>query len=117
MLQTDRGGEFTAITFGEYCAEKGLQRQLMPPYSPQENSVIEHRNQTVMAMVRCMLKARAVPCTFWGEVVSTAVFILNRSPTKALKNKPPYEAWHGEKPVVQFMRMFGCCRCLAAKPA
>jgi len=24
MLQTDRGGEFTAITFAEYCAEKGL---------------------------------------------------------------------------------------------
>jgi len=36
------------------------------------------------------------------------VFILNSSPSKALKNKTPYEAWHGEKPAVHFMQMFGC---------
>ena len=88
-LRTDRGGEFTAVTFGEYCAEQGVHRQLTAPYSPQQNGVIERRNQTVMAMARCLLKARGVPSTFWGEAVSTAVFILNRSPTKALKNKTP----------------------------
>ena len=54
------------------------------------------------------MKARGVPSTFWGEAVSNVVFILNRSPTKALKNKTPYEAWHGEKPAVHFMRTFGC---------
>ena len=63
-----------------------------------------------MAMARYLLKARVVPRTFWGEAVSTVVFILNRSPTKALKNKTPYEAWHSEKPAVHFMRTFGCER-------
>nr|CAB3451780.1 unnamed protein product [Digitaria exilis] len=61
-----------------------------------------------MAMARCLLKARDVPSTFWGEAVSTAVFILNRLPTKALRDKTPYEAWHGVKPAVHFMRTFGC---------
>ncbi|WVZ95469.1 hypothetical protein U9M48_041230 [Paspalum notatum var. saurae] len=104
----DRGGEFTAVTFGEYCAEKGVHRQLTAPYSPQQNGVMERRNQTVMAMARCLLKVRKVPGTFWGEAVSTAVFLLNRSPTKSVTGKTPYEAWHGEKPAVQFLRTFGC---------
>ena len=95
-LRTDRGGEFTAVTFAESYADHGVHRQLTAPYSPQQNGVVERRNQTVLAMARCLLNARGVPSTFWGETVSTAVFILNRSPTKALKNKTPYEAWHGE---------------------
>ena len=38
----------------------------------------------------------------------TAVYILNRSPTKALDGRTPYEAWHGRKPAVSHLRVFGC---------
>jgi hypothetical protein len=34
-------------------------------------------------MARALLKQREMPAVFWGEVVVTAVYILNRSPTKA----------------------------------
>jgi hypothetical protein len=40
--------------------------------------------------------------------VTTAVFILNRAPTKALTGKTPFEAWYGCKPSVSFLRTFGC---------
>jgi hypothetical protein len=45
---------------------------------------------------------------FCGEAVVTAVYILNRSPTKALNGLTPYEAWHGRKPVVSHLRVFSC---------
>ena len=45
---------------------------------------------------------------YWGEAVVTAVYILNRSPTKALDGMTPYEAWHGRKPAVSHLRVFGC---------
>ena len=35
---------------------------------------------------------RHMPARFWGEAVTTAVFILNRAPTKALTGKTPFEA-------------------------
>jgi hypothetical protein len=38
----------------------------------------------------------------------TTVHILNRSPTKALKNVTPYEAWHGRAPTVGHLKVFGC---------
>jgi transposase InsO family protein len=65
-LRTDRGGEFTANHFKEYCVELGVRRELTTPYSPQQNGVVERRNQTVMTDVRCMLKAKNLPGMFWG---------------------------------------------------
>jgi len=38
----------------------------------------------------------------------TAIHLLNRSPTKALKGKTPYEVWHDRKPAVSYLRVFGC---------
>jgi hypothetical protein len=48
-----------------------------------------------------------MPAVFWGEEVVTAVYILNCSPTKALNGRTPYEAWHGRKPTVSHLRVFG----------
>jgi hypothetical protein len=41
-----------------------------------------------------------MPAKFRGKAVLTVVYILNRSPIKALDGITPYEAWHGHKPVV-----------------
>ena len=49
-------------------------------------------------MARCMLKSKGLPNKLWAEAVSTAVYLLNISPTKAVKNKTPTEAWMGVKP-------------------
>jgi len=35
-------------------------------------------------MTRSMLKEKTLPHSFWGEVVSTTVYILNEDPTKTL---------------------------------
>ncbi|KAF8783882.1 hypothetical protein HU200_000329 [Digitaria exilis] len=95
VLRTDRGGEFTSMEFGPYCAAEGVGRHLTAPYSLQQNGVIERRNQTIVGMARSMLKAKKMPTAFWGEAVTMVVFILNRAPTKSLKGITPFEAWHG----------------------
>jgi hypothetical protein len=108
VLRTDNGGEFTTAEFASYCADEGVQRHYSAPYIPQQNVVVERRNQTVVGMARALLKQRGMLVVFWGEAVVTAVYILNRSPTKALNEMTPYEAWHGRKPVVSYLRVFGC---------
>jgi hypothetical protein len=62
----------------------------------------------VVEMARCLLKSMAVPGLFWGEAVKTAVYLLNRAPSRSLNGVTPYEAWHGRKPNVQHLRTFGC---------
>jgi len=91
-----------------FCSEIGIKHYTTTPYSPQQNGVVERRNQTVVEMARCMMKSMSVPSWFWGEAVATAVYIWNRSPTKSLQNKTPFEAWHGKKPCVRHFRTFSC---------
>jgi transposase InsO family protein len=108
VLRTDNGGEFTVAEFVSYRVDEGVQRHYSASYSPQQNGVIERYNQTVVGMAQALLKQRGMSAVFWGEAVVTAVYILNRSPTKAFNGRTPYEAWHGRKPAVSHLRVFGC---------
>jgi hypothetical protein len=58
-------------------------------------------------MTRCLLKSKGLLAEFWGEAVSTAVYLLNRAPTKSLQGRTPYEAWYNKKPKVHHLRTFG----------
>ncbi|RVX12019.1 Retrovirus-related Pol polyprotein from transposon TNT 1-94 [Vitis vinifera] len=96
-LRTDRGGEFTSHEFAIFCDVHGIRRQLTAAYTPQQNGVAEHKNRTIMNMVRSMLLAKKLPKTFWPEAVNWTVHVLNRSPTFAVQNKTPEEAWVSEE--------------------
>jgi hypothetical protein len=62
----------------------------------------------VVKMARTLLKQRGMLVVIWGETVVIAVYILNRSPTKALNGMTSYEAWHARKSAVSHLRVFGC---------
>ena len=105
--RSDCGGEFLSKEFNLYCEENGTLRQLTTPHTPQQNGVVERRNRTVMGLVRSMLKGKKLPLELWGEAVTTCVHVLNRSATKSLRGKTPYECWYGRKPSVSHFRTFG----------
>jgi hypothetical protein len=92
----------------DYCDEYGVKHFTTTPYTPQQNGVVERGNRTVVEMARCLLKSKGVPGEFWGEAVSTAVYLLNRAPTRSFQGKTPYEAWYKKKPRVHHLRTFGC---------
>ncbi|XP_066357865.1 uncharacterized protein [Miscanthus floridulus] len=81
-FRTDCGGEFNSRAFMTYCSDRGVKHNTTTPYTPQQNGVVERQNQSVVEMARCLLKAMKVPAKFWGEAVKTAVYLLNRAPTK-----------------------------------
>ena len=106
-LRSYRGGEFTSDEFSKYCLKGGIKRQLTSPYSPQQKKVVERKNMTIVSMVRAMLKAKDLPRELSGEAVSTVVYILNQSSTKALQDQTPHEMWTRRKPSVDHTRTFG----------
>ncbi|KAK8934594.1 hypothetical protein KSP39_PZI014788 [Platanthera zijinensis] len=108
ILRSDRGGEFLSNEFNTFCKAAGIHRELTAPASPQQNGVVERRNRTIAEMMRAMLVQKALPKPFWGEATTTAVYILNRTPTKALIKSTPYEALYNQKPTISHMRVFGC---------
>lgn len=68
----------------------------------------ERKNRTIMNMVRSMLSRMNIPKVFWLEAVNWSVHILNRSPTLAVKNMTPQEAWTGYKLSIDYFRILGC---------
>ena len=54
-----------------------------------------------------LMEAKLSP-DLWAEAIATAVYLKNRSPTKALSDVTPEEAWIGQKPNLRHLRIFGC---------
>jgi len=59
-------------------------------------------------MVRSVLGEKGVPKEFWPEVVMWTIHVLNKSPTLAVKDITPEEAWSEIKSSVSYFRTFGC---------
>ena len=55
-----------------------------------------------------MLSESKLPTTFWAEAVNTACFVQNRTKVVNPHNKTPYELLHGRKPMIDFLKPFGC---------
>jgi hypothetical protein len=108
IVRSDNGTEYTSNKFAQFCHDAGIEHQYTTPYTPQQNGVSERKNRTIMEMARCLLFEKDLPKKFWAEAVNTAVFLLNRLPTRALQHKTPYEVWHGYKPSLQNLKVFGC---------
>ncbi|KAM2041192.1 hypothetical protein ACFX16_035034 [Malus domestica] len=58
-------------------------------------------------MAKSMMHEKNMPYTFWGEVVNTSVYLLNRCPTKALDKKTLFKVFNGRKPSVKHLKVFG----------
>ena len=62
-----------------------------------------------MESARSMLSHAHLSNRFWAEAVATAAYLRNRSATTALDDRmTPYEKWHGRKPNLEHLRVFGC---------
>ena len=107
VLRTDGGGEYNSHEFQVFCDEEGIIHEVTSSYTPQHNGVAERRNRTILNMARSMMKRKGMPHYFWGEATFTAVYILNRCPTKRLQGYTPEEAWSEKKPSVSHFRIFG----------
>lgn len=105
FLRTDRGGEYTGNEFENYLAAEGIQIHRTAPYTPQQNSVAERKNRSLIEMARCMLIDVGLPFTFWGEAVMAANYVQNRLPGKSVETTP-FEGWYGRKPLISHFRPF-----------
>ena len=58
-------------------------------------------------MVLSMISLTNLLLSFWGYALETAVFTLNRAPSKSVETTP-YELWFDNKPKLSFLKVWGC---------
>ncbi|GJV65612.1 putative ribonuclease H-like domain-containing protein [Tanacetum coccineum] len=92
----------------EFCGEKGIKQEFSNARTPQQNGVAERMNRTLIEAARTMLADSHLPTTFWAEAVNTACYTFNRVRVTKPQNKTPYELLFGHKPILSYIRPFGC---------
>lgn len=113
----DNGSEFFNHLLVPYCTSKGIILRPTAPYTPEENGVAERSNRTVVSKARAMMIEANMPIRFWLHAVKTAIYLMNRTVSSTLESGvTPYEMWHGSKPDISHIRVFGClCSILTRK--
>ena len=79
FLRSHHGDEYLSYEFGLQLKQCGIVSQLTPPGTPQRYGVSEHRNRTLLDMVRSMMSLTRLPLSFWGYALEIATFTLNRA--------------------------------------
>jgi hypothetical protein len=93
--------------FTSYYTTQGIQMQHIVPYTPQQNGVAERKNRTLKEMANCMIQSKGLSLKYRAEAIKCENYIINRTPTKALKNTTPKEAWTKIKPDASHLCVFG----------
>jgi transposase InsO family protein len=97
-LLSDRGGEYTSKEFNDYLAQQGTKHKFTVHDTPEQNGVAERLNRTLVERTRAMLLESNLPKSLWGYAIQYANYIKNRTHTRALPNKTPFEMVHQKKP-------------------
>jgi transposase InsO family protein len=92
-LRIDNGGKYVNNNFTIYCTTHGIQMQHTVPFKPQQNDVAERKNFTLKEMgTNCIIQSKGLSLKCWARAINCANYIVNHTPTKALKNITPEEA-------------------------
>ena len=94
--------------FSDYLRKNGIHRQFSCRYTPQQNGVAERKNRHIAEIARALMTEKSMPHVYWAEAVSTAVYIMNKTPTAAIHDVTPEQRFTGIKPDLSHLKVFGC---------
>ena len=106
-IRSDHGKELENAKFEEFCNEYGIKKEFSAPKTPQQNGIIERKNQVIQEMARVMLLNKDIPQKFRVVAVNTLCHIGNWIFFRAGTKKMSYEIWKEKKPKVKYFRVFG----------
>ncbi|GJR32502.1 putative ribonuclease H-like domain-containing protein [Tanacetum coccineum] len=75
--------------------------------TPQQNGIVERRNQTLVEASHTMLIFSKSPLFLWAKAINTACYTQNRSLIRRQYNKTPYELMHDKNLDLSYLYVFG----------
>lgn len=58
--------------------------------------------------MRTLFLQYVIPYQFWADILCTAMFLINRIPSRTLANTSPYHKLYNHQPNYQLLKTFGC---------
>ncbi|GKD71044.1 retrovirus-related pol polyprotein from transposon TNT 1-94 [Tanacetum coccineum] len=104
-VRTNNGTEFVNLTLREWYENVGITYQTSVACTPQQNGVVERRNQNLVEAARTMLIFSRALLFLWAEAINTACYTQNLSLIRHRYNKTPYELMQDKKPDLSFFHV------------
>lgn len=92
-IRTDNGTEFVNQTLHDFFSDKGITHQLTVPHNSFQNGAVERAHRTLEERARCLLIGGCVPVSLWSEAISTAAYLINRTPIPSKNQAIPACLW------------------------
>lgn len=105
-FRTDNGGEYLNERLSRFFAQKGIEHDLTPPYSPESNGVAERLNRSIGEGIRAMLLS-VKDKRLWAEAINTFIHVKNIQSHSAINGMTPHEAFYSKKPSISYLQPFG----------
>ncbi|PIL36552.1 hypothetical protein GSI_00241 [Ganoderma sinense ZZ0214-1] len=88
--------------------DKGIEIISSAPHIHQQNGRAERIICTLMDKSEAMRHDACIPQSWWEFSFEHAAHLHNRTPTRRLEWRTPYELLNGTKPDISHLRIFGC---------
>jgi histone deacetylase 1/2 len=105
-IQTDWGGEYQALS--PFFKRVGITHRVSYPHAHQQNGTAERKHRHIVEVGLTLLAHASMPLKFWDEALLTAVFLINRLPSRVINNETPFYRLFGKEPDYTSLRTFGC---------
>eukprot|EP00737_Agarophyton_chilense_P000081 gb/GEZJ01000098.1/.p1 GENE.gb/GEZJ01000098.1/~~gb/GEZJ01000098.1/.p1 ORF type:complete len:345 (-),score=17.43 gb/GEZJ01000098.1/:7035-8069(-) len=105
-IRSDNAKEYTIAAMQDIYTEHSLQHHLSTPHQPQENSIAERLNITIMKSARALLSTAQLHHTYWEDAARDTVFKYNLL-HHATTETSSYQLWYGQTPQLKYIYTFG----------
>ncbi|RVW17830.1 Retrovirus-related Pol polyprotein from transposon TNT 1-94 [Vitis vinifera] len=114
ILKSDNAKEYFTSSLSTYLQNHGIIHISSCVDTPQQNGVAERKNRHLLEVARCLMFSSNVPNYFWGEVILTATYLINRMPSRVLTFQSPRQLLLKKFPHTRAassdlpLKVFGC---------
>ncbi|WVZ90814.1 hypothetical protein U9M48_037076 [Paspalum notatum var. saurae] len=105
-IQMDWGGEYKKLH--SFFSRVGITHHVSCPYAHQQNGSAERKHRHIVEVGLALLAYASMPLKFWDDAFISAVYLINRTPSKVLDYETPLERLYHTKPDYASLRVFGC---------
>jgi len=105
-IQSDNGGEFRPLQTS--LTTMGVSYRLSCPHTHHQMGFVERKHRHIVETGLTLLATSSAPLSFWDSAFETAVYLINRLPSKVTKQKSPFAKLFQISPDYKLLKIFGC---------